>query len=112
MSEFEEVAKERLNFAGEETVSHINGKKILYFSTQERSLRQRHSSLIITGMVLLVIACVGVIFYLKYYMVVQSNDGTVNGLGAMTASILNAVQIQVHPLSSPSLPDSSLCCRS
>jgi hypothetical protein len=33
--------------------------------------------------------------------VVQSNDGTINSLGAMTASILNAVQIQV-PL--PPLP--------
>jgi hypothetical protein len=115
MSEFEEVAKERLNFVGEETISHINGKKILYFSAAERTERQRHSSTVITGMVLLVIACVGVIFYLKYYMVVQSDNGTVNGLGAMTASILNAVQIQVTPLSAsfrdhaflpPSLPPS------
>lgn len=95
MSEFEEIAKERLNFVGEETISHINGKKILYFSPAERTKRQRYSSTVITGMVLLVIACVAVIFYLKYYMVVQSNNGTVNGLGAMTASILNAVQIQV-----------------
>jgi magnesium-transporting ATPase (P-type) len=69
MSEFEEVAKERLNFVGEETISHINGKKILYFSAAERTKRQRHSSTVITAMVLLVIACVGVIFYLKYYMV-------------------------------------------
>jgi hypothetical protein len=108
MSEFEEVAKERLNFAGEETVSHIDGKKILYFSTAERTSRQRYSSLIISGMVLLVIACVGVIFYLKYYMVVQSNNGTVNGLGAMTASILNAVQIQVPSHPSPNPPVTSL----
>ena len=95
MSEFEAVEKERLNFRGEETVSHINGEKILYFSANERNKRLQYSNIIICGMILVVIACVGVIFYLKYYMVVQSNNATVNGLGAMTASILNAVQIQV-----------------
>jgi hypothetical protein len=96
MSEFEEIEKERLNFEGNPTTSHINGKKIHYFSNVERSQRQQYSNIIISGMVLLVIACVGVIFYLKFYMVVQSNNETVNGLGSITASVLNAVQIQVN----------------
>lgn len=95
MSNFEDIELERPYFQGEKRVSHIDGKPIHYFPQSERDKRVRYSNNVVLGMILLVIACVGVIFYVKFYMVVVSDNKTANDYGSITASIANAIQIQV-----------------
>jgi hypothetical protein len=95
MSKFEEIEKERLNFDGVEMDSHIDGKRIRFFSQAERNRRIQYSNFIISGMVLVVIAFVAVIFYIKFVMVVQSHNRIVNGVGIVAPSLINAIQIQV-----------------
>jgi hypothetical protein len=96
MSDFEEAEKERSQFVGKEVKSHIDGKPMKYYPESERSKKRQISNLVITAMVLLVICCVGVIFYLKFYLLVQSNNATLNLLGSILPSVLNAIQIQVR----------------
>lgn len=95
MTSFEEEEEERQEYDGMLMNSYIDGSKIRYFASEEKSARQRYSNIIVTGMMLLVVACVATIFYIKFVMVVESSDTTVNSLGGITASIANAIQIQV-----------------
>jgi hypothetical protein len=95
-TEFEEEETERPDFEGEYENSHIDGQRRRYFPTEERDRRQKYSTLVICAMILLVIALVGAIFYIKFVMVVQSDDNTTNEMGSIVASLANAVQIQVE----------------
>ena len=95
MSNFEDMERERPYFVGETRVSHIDGKPIRFFPQQEHRKRVNFSNYVILGMVLLVVGCVGVIFYVKFYMVEVSDDDTANTYGSLTASVANAIQIQV-----------------
>jgi hypothetical protein len=94
-TEFEEEESERPDFEGEYEISHIDGQRRRYFSEEEREKRKQHSSLVICSMILLVIGLVAMIFYIKFVMVVQSDDPAVNDTGSIVASVANAVQIQV-----------------
>jgi hypothetical protein len=94
-SDFEDLEKERPYYKGEKRTSHIDGSTIQYFSQEERNKRIKFSQYVVTGMVLLVISCVGVIFYVKFYMVEVSSNKTANDYGSITASLANAIQIQV-----------------
>lgn len=94
MSDFEDIELERPYFQGEKRTSHIDGKPIHFFPQEERNKRLKFSQYVVTGMVLLVIACVRLIFYVKFYMVEVSNNKTANDYGALTASLANAIQIQ------------------
>lgn len=94
-TEFEEEETERPDFEGEYELSHIDGQRRRYFPTEERGKREQYSMAVISGMILLVISLVGTIFYIKFAMVVQSDDPTANEMGAFVASMANAVQIQV-----------------
>jgi hypothetical protein len=94
-SEFENEEIERPEYDGQTMKSVVNGESIKYFSPEEKSKRSNFSNTVISMMVLLVICCVALIFYIKFYMVVQSNNPTVNAYGGMTASIANAIQIQI-----------------
>ena len=49
-------------------------------------------------MILIVIGLVAIIFYIKFVMVVQSDNASLNSAGGIVASIANAVQIQVRLL--------------
>lgn len=95
MTEFEEEEQDRQGFDGTMQVSFIDGKMRKYFSPAERKKRSFFSYFLISMMVLLVIAFVACIFVMKFYMVIESEDATVNSLGGPLSSIANAVQIQV-----------------
>lgn len=95
MTEFEEEEQDRQGFEGTMQVSFIDGKMRKYFSPAERKRRSFFSYALISLMVFLVIGFVACIFVMKFYMVIESEDGTVNSLGSPLSSVANAVQIQV-----------------
>ena len=68
MSNFEEEEVDRAEYTGEQIHSFINGEVIKYFPSSERDKRVMWSNFVITSMIMLVIACVAIIFYAKYYV--------------------------------------------
>ena len=97
-TEFEEEESERPDFEGDFENSHIDGQRHRYFPQAERDKRQKYSAFVIMSMITLVIGLVGIIFYIKFVMVVQSDNSTTNDMGGIVASVANAVQIQVGRL--------------
>ena len=88
---FEHSQRDRHQFVGEMTTSHINGGPMKYFSFAEARKKRRQSFFVVTSMIILVIACVAGVFFLKYYLVQMQHVKN----GSSYASIVNAAQIQL-----------------
>jgi len=85
---YEDTERDRPDFKGKMIDSYIDGKKIKYFPTVERSARITLSSIAITLSILTVIGIVASIYVLRYLVFPESTAQTL-------ASICNAVQIQI-----------------
>lgn len=92
MSNFESVEAERPEFSGEITESIIDGKKIKFFDPKKKFWLIFYSTSVIVAMMIGVIGCVSVIFYLQYYFNSSKNADEKND-GNTFVSILSAVQI-------------------
>lgn len=94
MGEFEETETTRAEYFGEVQNSVVNGKKEKYFSSEERTKRVLYSGGIITCMILLVIACVSLIFYLQVEFSI-SNNNFLRDYGNILVSVFSSIQIAV-----------------
>eukprot|EP01035_Chromulina_nebulosa_P017620 gene17620-23197_t len=92
---FESNEIDRPEFTGEKKFSIITGRKIMYFPSNEKFKRLLYSYSVITGMILLVVTCVSLIFYLQFYLSYEANDDNTNKNGGTITSIASAAQIQV-----------------
>jgi anoctamin-10/anoctamin-7 len=94
-TEFEEEERERASFYGEKLNSCVNGEKMLYFSDQSRKKLFLYSNAVISGMIMIVIACVAIIFYIQFYASTQVDDDEKKTYINSGASVCLAVQIQI-----------------
>lgn len=94
-TEFEEEERQRAKFYGEKINSCVNGEKILYFSDQSRKKLSIYSNCIISGMIMIVIACVSIIFYIQFYAQTQIDDDKEKMYVNSGASLCLAIQIQI-----------------
>ena len=71
----------------------MDGKLEKYFNPAIKSARVLHSISVIAAMIMLVLCCVSVIFYLQYYMNSDQVSASVAPIGNAGVSILAALQI-------------------
>lgn len=95
MSNFEDVESERPEFYGTEMRSIIDGKTTKYFEPSIKLNKLLYSYVIIGSMMLLVLACVSLIFFLQYIINDEINDDSNKSSGNTGVSILSAIQIIV-----------------
>ena len=89
---FEDNEVDRPAFIGEPSISPVTGHPSLYFSEDERTKRVWKSNLTIISLLFVVIATIGLIFYIR--AVISSTPG-LEGAAGIISSLLLAVQIQV-----------------
>lgn len=94
MGEFEESEAIRPEYFGEVQNSVVDGKKGKFFSSQERNRRTLYSGLVITGMILLVVGCVSLIFFLQVKFSLSKSENLRN-YGSILVSVLSSIQIAV-----------------
>lgn len=93
---FEEEEQARPEFEGVLSVSAVNGQPLLYFPRNEYYFRVSLSVTIISTLILIVIGVVASIFFLRIVLTrLQALTIMDVSTGAIIASLLNAVQIQV-----------------
>lgn len=90
---FEEEEQVRPEFIGEKASDPVTGKPRLYFPKDSATRRFITSQVVVIMMICVVVASVGSIFLLKYFMNYKWT-GTAE-YGSIVASILNAIQIQI-----------------
>jgi hypothetical protein len=93
--------QERPEFEGDKITSYIDGKETLYYPEAKRAFRICQSSTVISGMVMLVIGAVALIYYIRETVTNSMekgsySDGTASQIGSLTASVINAIQITVR----------------
>ena len=71
----------------------MDGKLEKYFNPAIKTARVLHSISVIAAMIMLVLCCVSVIFYLQYYMNSDQVSASVAPIGNAGVSILAALQI-------------------
>ena len=91
MSDFEDTQADRPSFEGNEIQSFVTGKTITYFPSNEKIRRTRWSTFVITCFMLMVIAIVALLFYIKITM---SNNGLEEYAGIIVP-VANAIQVVV-----------------
>ncbi|CAM9653012.1 unnamed protein product, partial [Phaeothamnion confervicola] len=96
---FEAEEQTRPQFKGDRSTDPVDGSPIDYFPPSEARRRASLSATVIFGLILVVIASVGSIFVMKYFLT-TSVDLTVSGIpfGSILPSLANAIQIQVMNL--------------
>mmetsp|Transcript_32767 Transcript_32767/g.47312 ORF Transcript_32767/g.47312 Transcript_32767/m.47312 type:complete len:789 (-) Transcript_32767:186-2552(-) len=94
MSDFEEVQKERPEHQGANMKSPIDGSDIKFTNPSEIFRRQLYSFFVISLAMIVVIACVSLIFYLQYVVRTKTPESSQSYAG-LGVSILSAVQIIV-----------------
>eukprot|EP01031_Cornospumella_fuschlensis_P028338 gene28338-34214_t len=94
-SNFEAVETERPEFQGEERFSYIDGKPMKYYPPADKAKKVMYSCLVIFGMILLVLCCVSVIFYLQYLVNENVDDDSNKSSGNTAVSLASAIQIMI-----------------
>eukprot|EP01038_Epipyxis_sp_PR26KG_P015834 gene15834-21454_t len=90
MSTYEKEELPRPEFKGKVVKSYINGKDIIFDPPSRRTSRQALTSSAVSTFLMLVIAVVGSIYYMRFALASKLGSNT-----SIIASVLNAVQIQV-----------------
>lgn len=89
------VESERPEFQGEDRFSYIDGKPMKYYPPADKAKKVMHSCFVILGMILLVIGCVSVIFYLQYRVNSDVDDDSNKASGNTAVSLASAIQIMI-----------------
>lgn len=95
MSNFEDEEEDRPEYTGDTMHSYINGEVIKYFPPAVRTKLMAVSAAVITCMIMLVIACVAVIFYAKWYVNNKVNNTSTAASESEGLALVNALQIQL-----------------
>ena len=92
---FEENEVERPQFIGQNILSPIDGKPMLYYPRVKRARQEVFSSAVIYALIGVVIAVIACIFAIR--IAIQRTGAVVAGveLASVVASVLLAIQIQV-----------------
>ena len=91
MSDFEDTQKDRPSYSGSEIQSFVDGKNITYFPSNEKTRRTRWSTFVITCFMLMVIAIVALLFYVKITM----NNNGLEEYAGIVVPVANAIQVFV-----------------